>query len=134
MKKAALILATYALLLTVGHGSHAQELVTLTTPVVTSSTATNIRLETIAIDLPAQSVIISWRVRDAGGNTLNTVTTNASYPTPAPPGHLSQPTGATLIHTINTTNFSVTSLSKRIFQQLQADGYLAAGSIGGSAE
>jgi len=109
----------------------AQELVTLTTPIATAN-ATNVRLERFTIDLPAQSVQIQWRVRDASGGTI--FQENAVYSTPAPAAHPSQPTGATLIHTINTTNFATNSLSKRIFQQLQSDGYIAAGTIAGTAE
>jgi len=109
----------------------AQELVTLTTPITTAN-ATNVRLERITIDLPAQSVQIQWRVRDAGGGTI--FQENAVYSTPAPAAHPSQPTGATLLHIINTANFTTNSMSKRIFQQLQSDGYIAAGAIGGVPE
>ena len=117
--------------LTLSVVGRAQELVTLTVPIATAN-ATNVRLERITIDLPAQSVQIQWRVRDASGGTI--FQENAVYSTPAPAAHPSQPTGATLLHTINTANFTTNSMSKRIFQQLQSDGYIAAGSIAGTPE
>lgn len=44
------------------------------------------------------------------------------------------PTGATLLHTLNTANFSTNSLVKQVYARLQADGVLGAGSITGSPQ
>lgn len=113
----------------------AQELVTLTAPIATT-TATNVRLERFNVDLPAQSVHVQWLIRDASNNIRQAG--SAVYPTPAVLNVCStpvaQPSGATLLHTINTANFTTNSLSKRLFQQLQTDCYLPAGTIGGTPE
>jgi len=99
------------------------EQVTLTTP-VTKPSLTGYTLDRITIDVTAQSILIQWL-----GN--NGEAGSASYPTPAPQGS-SQPSGATLLHNLNTANFSVNSLVKQIFQRLQTDGYIASGNISGT--
>lgn len=131
MKKQILLFVFIALLST----GRAQELVTLTTPITTTS-ATNVRLERFQVDLASQIVHVQWLVRDASNNTRQAG--SAVYSTPAVSNActpaVAQPSGATLLHTINTANFSVNSLSKRLFQQLQTDCYLPAGTIAGTPE
>lgn len=102
-----------------------QEIVTLTTP-VTRSTRTTFQIERVIIDILAKSIMIQWKDNNGDGFS-------AIYPTPAPNGSL-QPTGAQLLNTINNTNFTTTSLVKRIFQRLQTDGYIASGTISGTPE
>lgn len=46
-------------------------------------------------------------------------------------GPTTTPTGATILHALNTGNFSTTSLAKKIYQQLQSDG-LIPGTISGT--
>lgn len=104
----------------------AQELVTLTVP-ITHPNVASLRLSTMNVDYVAQSIYVVW-ISDNGESF------SAAYTTPAPAGHLSQPTGAQILHTLNTTNFTSTSMSKKLFQELQADGYIAAGTIGGTAQ
>lgn len=111
------------LLLVLSVGGRAQEIVTLTSP-VTHPNVTTFRLDKITIDVTNQVLYIQWL-----GNTGEAFA--ASYPTPSPNA---QPSGATLLHTVNTTNFSGTSMVKRIEQQLQTDGYIGAGTISGSVQ
>ncbi len=107
----------------------AQELITLATP-VTSPNAVTVKFERLVLDLPAQTVSVQWVIVDAGN--LTRFAGSAYYPTPPPADHPSQPSGATLLSTLNTANMSSTSLIKRAFQRLQADGYIAAGAINGT--
>lgn len=99
------------------------ETVTLTSP-ITKPNVTGLSIDKIIIDVTNKSLYITWI-----GNTGELF--SASYPTPSPNA---QPSGTTLLHTINTMNFSSVSMVKRIFQQLQADNYISAGSISGSAD
>lgn len=112
-----------------------QDIVTLTSPITTAN-ITNARLERLIVDFPAQSVTVQWRLRDASNNTLSNG--SASYPTPAVNNVCGspslQPSGATLLHTVNTANFTTNSLSKQIFLRLQADCYLPAGAISGAPD
>lgn len=101
------------------------ESITLTTPVVKPS-QTGIVIDRITIDVTAKSVLIQWL-----GN--NGEAGSAAYPTPAPQGSV-QPTGATIITTLNTANLSANSLVKRVLQRLQTDGYLAAGNVSGTPD
>jgi hypothetical protein len=121
MKKILLVLV-----LTLSTVGRAQELVTLTAP-ITHPNVTTFRIDKVTIDVTNQALYLQWL-----GNTGESFAAN--YPTPAPVDHPSQPTGATLLHTINTANFTVNSLVKRIEQELQADGYIGAGAISGSVQ
>ena len=109
----------------------AQELVTLTAPIVPAS-ATNVRIERITIDIASKSIQIQWQVRDSTGGVV--FQENAVYSTPAPVAHPTQPTGAQLLTTLNTANLTANSLIRRVLTRLQADGYIAAGAISGTAE
>lgn len=102
------------------------ESVALTTPITYTSDST-LHIQRLIVDVDAQSVTVTV----VGNGQL---ATTAFYPTPAVNGPLGslQPTGATLIHTINTSNFSVNSLAKAIYNRLQTDGYIGAGSITGT--
>ena len=99
------------------------ELITLTSP-ITKPNQTSVVLDQVHINVTTQSIAVQWL-----GN--NGEIGSAVYPTPAPAGS-SQPSGATLLHALNTGNFSVNSLVKAVFQRLQTDGYLPAGTISGT--
>lgn len=123
MKKIFLILILFSTSVIRG-----QEVITLTTP-ITKPNQTNIHIQRIIVDIDALSVMVQWVGND---NTPG----SAVYPTPAilnPLGML-QPSGASLISTINKTNNTVNSIVKKIIVQLQSDGYIPAGSISGTPQ
>ncbi len=93
---------------------------TLTTPQQVTSSAFTVQV----FHAETNPAFISITVADNNGNT----TTNTYSPTPSPSGA----TAASLLHALNTANFTVNSLHKKILQQLQLDGYLPAGSISGT--
>ena len=99
------------------------ESINLTSP-ITKPNQTTIQLDRVTINIIAQSIYVQWQ-----GN--NGEIGSAVYPTPAPLGS-SQPSGATLLHNLNTANFTVTSLLKNVLQRLQTDGYVPAGTIIGT--
>lgn len=101
------------------------EVITLTTP-LPKPTQTLVKLDRLTIDVTSKSVLIQW-LGDNGEIG------SAAYPTPAPAGS-SQPSGQTLISTLNTSNFTTTSLAKRVLQRLQTDGYVGAGSVTGTPD
>lgn len=98
------------------------ETVSLNTP-ITHPSVNVFSITQVTINVVAQSIYIQW-VGD------NNEAFSANYPTPSPNA---QPTGAALIHTLNTANFGTNSLVKQIFTRLQADGYIGAGTISGTA-
>lgn len=97
----------------------AQETVTLTVPLVQTTTA--YRVQSITFDLDTSSIYV--QIRGTNGElvqkTYNSTTT---------------PTGATLLHAINTGNFSSNSLLKAVYNRLLTDGVIPAGSIIGVAQ
>lgn len=98
----------------------AQETYTLSTPVTKASRSTY-HLSSVLLDLDGKRVIIKL-VADNGdelGQMYDGDTT---------------PTGAALLSALNTANLSSNSLVKRIYQRLQTDGVVAAGTIGGSPQ
>lgn len=99
------------------------EILTLASP-LTKPSQTTVRIERIIIDINQKSVLIQWL-------GTNGEPGSAAYPTPASGA---QPTGATLISSLNTANLSTISLVKRILQRLQTDGYLPAGTIAGTPD
>ncbi len=99
------------------------ETITLSTP-ITHPNVTGFTIDQININRTAGSIYITWF-----GNTGELF--SASYPTPSPNA---QPSGATLLHSLNNGNFSANSLVKQIFTRLQTDGYIAAGTISGSPD
>lgn len=105
-----------------------QEVVTLTTP-VTKPNQTTIKLERFNIDVVSKTIYVQWL-----GN--NNEAGSATYSTPVPPDHPTQPTGAALLTTLNKINLSGVnpSLVARILARLQSDGYIPAGSISGTPE
>lgn len=84
----------------------AQELVTLTTPV--AKTQTTCRVSVISLDLDRLSVTA-------------TVTFNTGETAQKAYDAASTPTGATLLHNLNTGNFSVNSLMKAVYTRLATD-------------
>jgi|SRR6185295_5375661 len=102
------------------------EILTLTTP-ITKPTTTAFHLQRLTLDIDAKSILVQWLGDDG-------LAASAAYPTPAPADHPSQPTGATLLNSLNTGNMTTTSLVKKVYQRLQTDGYIAAGTITGTPD
>ena len=103
----------------------AQEVVTLSAPIVATPSATVMRPARVEFNVLSGTVQVSVYPWVAGafvttGPPLN-VTYNAS----------TNPTGASLIIALNKANLSTTSLEKRILNQLIASGYLA-GTVSGT--
>lgn len=101
--------------------------------------------EQVTLTTPVTRTLSAWKVARihldllTGLISVELVGTDSSqmlvlYPTPPPLDHPSQPTGATLLHALNTSNNTTTSLMKRTMLQLQADGYLPAGSVTGTPD
>jgi len=107
-------------------GINGQEIVTLTSP-LTKPNTTNFRIQRVTFDIDQKSILIQWIGNDG-------LAQSATYPTPAPSDHPSQPTGATLLNQVNTGNNTSTSMVKKIYQRLQTDGYIPAGTISGTPE
>lgn len=103
------------------------EIITLTTPIAKPS-QTTVKIERLYLDVVQKSVLVQFLGE-------NSEPGSAFYPTPAPDGS-SQPTGASLITTLNKMNFSGAnpSLANRILARLQADGYVGAGTISGTPD
>jgi len=103
------------------------EIITLSTPLTKPSTTT-VAIDRIVIDVTAKSILIQWTGNDG-------LAGSAAYPTPAPVGS-SQPSGATLLTTLNKLNLSGVnpSLVNRILTRLQSDGYIGAGATSGSPD
>lgn len=116
MRKGLLIVALFALAVFAGH---AQETVTLTAPVV--QTTTQYHVQVITLDLDASAIYVQLR---GTNNELVQKTYNAT----------TTPTGATLLHALNIGNFSTNSLIKAVYNRLLTDGVIPAGSIGGVAQ
>lgn len=108
---------------------HAQESVSLTTP--TTKTASTQQVGYLGLD-PINSRILVQLVANTGDVTLATY--DASGLTVNGVLKAATPTGATLLHTLNTANFSINSLMKQVYSRLQTDGVIAAGTISGSAQ
>ena len=87
----------------------------LATP-ITGSAITSYKV--LQITLGTTPPVIDWTVVDNTGKTLS--------------GSYNGPLAVTLLSQINTGNFTVTSLQKKIILQLQADGKLGAGTVTGT--
>lgn len=108
---------------------HAQEAVTLTTPVAkTTSTYT---IAYVGLDVANSRIVVQLASNigdpliatyDAAGLAVNGV---PKAPTP---------TGATLLHSLNAANFTTNSFVKQVYTRLQTDGVIAAGSVTGSPQ
>lgn len=101
------------------------EIITLTTP-ISKPSQTIVKLDRLTIDVSTKSVYVQWLGE-------NGEIGSAAYPTP-PPNGSAQPSGQTLITTLNTANLTTTSLAKRVLQRIQLDGYIGAGSVTGTPE
>lgn len=103
----------------------AQEVVTLSAPIVATPSATVMRPARVEFNLILGTVQVSvypW--------------VNGAFVTTAPPLNVTYnasttPTGASLIVSLNKANLSTTSLEKRILNQLISSGFLE-GSISGT--
>jgi hypothetical protein len=93
----------------------AQEVVTLTAPIVKS--ASGCTLDTLVLDVTRSRIVVLLTC--AGGDPIGK--TYDSFTTP---------TGATLLHSINSGNFSASSLVKAVYTRLIADGVIT-GTVGG---
>jgi hypothetical protein len=90
---------------------------TLTTP--TTATTTLYTLTYVGFDLVGQRIVVSV-TSDQGALLTHTYDSTTV------------PTGATLLHNLNTGNFSSTSLVKITLQRLATDGVIPAGSVTGT--
>jgi predicted anti-sigma-YlaC factor YlaD len=97
----------------------AQEIHTLTTPAtVTTSTYA---LRYVGLDVAGNRIVVE-AVSNTGVVVSKTYDSSTS------------PTGATLLHSLNTANFTVNSLVKAVFNRLIADGVIPAGSVSGTPQ
>lgn len=117
--RVAAALMLFAALLAAAGELWAQEAVSLTTP--TSATTTTYSVTYVGLDIAANRIVVQ------GTTNVGTTWIRVYDST-------TTPTGATLLHTLNTANFSVNSLVKQIYTRLQTDGVIAAGSITGSPQ
>lgn len=108
MKRLALILACVALALVGGGRSHAQEIVTLTTP--QTQTATSCSVTFVTLDLGGSRIVVEVVLVPTGVRTQKVYDSTTT------------PTGATLLHQLNIGNFSVNSLLKAVYARLSTDG------------
>lgn len=114
MKRFALITALLAL--TVIWGSHAQELVTLTTP--QTQTVTSCSVNYLGLDLAANRIVVEVTLSPTGAHAQKVYDATTV------------PTGATLLHSLNIGNFSVNSLIKAVHNRLSTDG-VCTGTVSG---
>lgn len=96
----------------------AQEAVTLTAPIVT--TASGCALDTLILDVTRARIVAVLTC--AGGAPIT-----KQYDS------FTTPTGATLLHSLNTGNFSVNSLVKAVYNRLITDGVIA-GTVSGTPQ
>jgi hypothetical protein len=116
MKRTALLVALLAL--TVVWGSRAQELVTLTTP--QTQTATTCTVDYIGLDLTNARIVVQAH-------------TNVGPLSPKTYDASTVPSGATLLHALNTGNFSTNSLLKAVYNRLSTDG-VCTGTVSGTPQ
>jgi hypothetical protein len=114
MKRIALLIVVLSL--TVVWGTHAQEIVTLTTPQV--QTATSCTVVFVGLDLGNSRIVADVVLQPTGQRTQKVYDATTT------------PTGASLLHALNTGNFSVNSLMKAVYNRLSTDG-VCAGTISG---
>lgn len=103
--------------LSLARTSSAQEIVTLTTP-VTPPTTTTCHVERVTLDIDKLTIAVSVLCPPTGTNTVKTYDNSTV------------PTGSTLLHALNTANFSVNSLIKAVYNRLITDGVIV-GTISG---
>ena len=87
----------------------------LTTPIQGSAITS---YKVLQLTLGTTPPVIDWTVVDNTGKTMS--------------GSYNGSIAATFLNQINTGNFTVTSLQKKIILRLQADGKLGAGTVSGS--
>jgi hypothetical protein len=109
------LLVVALLALTVVWGSHAQELVTLTTP--QTQTATTCSVDYIGLDLTNARIAVQAHT-NVGPLAVKTYDATTV------------PSGATLLHQLNVGNFSVNSLLKAVYTRLSTDG-VCTGTVSG---
>ena len=113
------ILAGLLGLALLGAAVYAQEKVDLSSPVVRANT-TDYHLERIVIDVDNGSILV--QLKGNNGETLSKAYNSTT-----------SPTGASLISTLNASNNSTTSLVKRVYNRLIADGVIA-GTVSGTPQ
>jgi hypothetical protein len=99
-------------------GAYAQELVTLTTPIVPPSTATY-HVAQMVLDVDGSSITVILKGANQTDAPIAKIYNSATVPT-----------GSSLLHTINTANFSTNSLIKAVYNRLIADGIIV-GTVSG---
>ena len=103
----------------------AQEVVTLSAPVIATATSTVMRPARVEFNVLLGTVQITAYPWVAGAFVTTGPPLNVTY------NGSTNPTGAALIVSLNKANLSTTSLEKRILNQLIASGFLA-GSVSGT--
>jgi hypothetical protein len=107
----------FAVVVTVVWGTvSAQELVTLTTP--QTQTVTSCSVNYLGLDLANLRIIVEVTLSPTGQRTQKVYDATTT------------PTGASLLHALNTGNFSVNSLMKAVYNRLSTDG-VCSGTISG---
>lgn len=94
------------------------ETLTLTTPQIVTTTTSAYTIDLISLDI--RNLSISIQIRGQNSEVITKTYDNSTVPT-----------GALLLHTLNTSNFSVNSLLKAILNRLITDGVLL-GSVTGT--
>jgi hypothetical protein len=101
-------------------GAVAQEAVNLTIP--QTITVTSKHVGTICENFDANTILAEVH------NASHAVVASKLYDS------TTTPTGATLLHNLNTGNFSVNSLMKAVYNRLIVDGVIEAGTVAGSPQ
>lgn len=109
----------FVLFILAGAFATAQEIVTLTTP--QTATATSCSVNYLGLDLSASRIIVEVTLSPTGAKAQKVYDGTTT------------PTGATLLHNLNTGNFSVNSLMKAVYNRLSTDG-VCAGTVGGTPQ
>lgn len=109
----------FALLSGAAYALHAQEAVTLSTPIV--KTASGCSLDTLLLDVTRNRIVATLVC--PGGDPIS-----KQYDS------FTTPTGATLLHTLNISNFSgATSMIKAVYNRLNTDGVVV-GTVTGTPQ
>lgn len=105
--------------------SHAQETVTLSTPVITTASGAVMRPARVELNVLLGTVTVSVYPWVAGAFVTTGPALNVVYDAST------TPTGASLIVALNKANLSTISLERRIINQLIASGHLT-GTVSGT--
>lgn len=109
--------------------AHAQESVTLTTPKVPPQ-QTKVEVERIIIDVKADTVMV--QMVGNNGEASSAVYGAATTPPTLNPKGATQKTGPVLLKEVITADHRTVSVVRQLMVQLQADGYIPAGTLTGA--